>query len=196
MTFWGYWRLNTVCFLITWHFHCIFFTFFSLIFPKFITLISKILFLAFIIIILSSLPRQIWTSTIHGFYKLDKQWWSTCPPRLTVWLSYAYHELRVKGLAQPLGVHQLHGAVLQATLNVWKDRLVPRVQHQLWKIRRELNNNTISFLQPENSEAEFIYEALLTKPPACWVTLPHPQHPPHFRDLPQRDQINIVWVMF
>lgn len=40
------------------------------------------------------------------------------PPCLTVGLSYAYHELRVKGLAQPLGVHQLHGAVLQATLNV------------------------------------------------------------------------------
>lgn len=50
---------------------------------------------------------------------------------LTVGLTDADDELGVEGLAQPLGVHQLHGAVLQATLNVGKYRLVPRVQHQL-----------------------------------------------------------------
>lgn len=54
---------------------------------------------------------------------------------LTVRLSYSYNKLGVEGLPLPLCVHQLHGAVLQPTLNVGKDRLVPRVQHQLEKIR-------------------------------------------------------------
>lgn len=196
MTFWGYWRLNTVCFLITWHFHCIFFTFFPLSFLNLSLWFQKYCFWLLLSLFYLLFRGRFEHPPFMGFTNWISSDGAHAPPCLTVWFSYAYHELRVKGLAQPLGVHQLHGAVLQATLNVWKDRLVPRVQHQLWKIRRELNNNTISFLQPENSEAEFIYEALLTKPPACWVTLPHPQHPPHFRDLPHRDQINIVWVMF
>ncbi len=54
---------------------------------------------------------------------------------LTVRLSYSYNELGVEGLPLSLSVHQLHGAVLQATLNVGTDGLIPRVQHQLEKIR-------------------------------------------------------------
>lgn len=48
---------------------------------------------------------------------------------LTIRLSHAYDKVGVKGLPLSLSVHQLHGTVLQATLNVGKDRLVPCVQH-------------------------------------------------------------------
>lgn len=54
-----------------------------------------------------------------------------CHGYLTIGLPYSYDELRVEGLPLPLSVHQLHGAVLQATLNVGEDGLVPRVQHEL-----------------------------------------------------------------
>lgn len=60
---------------------------------------------------------------------MDLQRLSCC--FLTVGLSHPNDQLRVKGLPQPLGVHQLHGAVLQAVFDVGKDGLVPCVQHQL-----------------------------------------------------------------
>ena len=50
---------------------------------------------------------------------------------LTIGLSYSDDQLRVEGLPEPLGVDQLHGAVLQAALNIGEDGLIPRVQHQL-----------------------------------------------------------------
>ena len=50
---------------------------------------------------------------------------------LTIGLPYSDDQLRVEGLPEPLGVDQLHGAVLQAALNVGEDGLIPRVQHQL-----------------------------------------------------------------
>ena len=50
---------------------------------------------------------------------------------LTVGLPDPDDQLGVEGLAQPLRVDQLHGAVLQTALDVGEDGLVPRVQHQL-----------------------------------------------------------------
>lgn len=50
---------------------------------------------------------------------------------LTVGLSDADDQLRVEGLPQALGMHQLHGAVLEPILDVGEDGLVPRVQHEL-----------------------------------------------------------------
>ena len=52
---------------------------------------------------------------------------------LTVRLPYSYDQLGVEGLSQSLCVHQLHSAVLETTLDVGEDGLVPRVQHKLEK---------------------------------------------------------------
>lgn len=61
-----------------------------------------------------------------------------CPSRLTVGLPDPNDELCVKGVPISLISNQLHGAALQAMLDVAENAVIPTIQHQLWNKCEEI----------------------------------------------------------